>query len=155
MKRSKNGSSPPLEPTDDLIPIEDATSDVLSGIVWGMDGTGKSLFLLNGAPLPIIVLNLDRPISSSLLRRVDEDRRAHIFVKNMRENLDDLDQLRSLQIKEGIERTIRKNRAFLRGGSLIIDGGSTFRDVIKIADAKIGQAIEQGRRWNPKAWGRR
>ena len=101
----------------------------LSGV---FDGTGKSLFLLNGAPLPVAVLNLDRPITSALIKEISPDRLPSIRIKNMRENLDDLDQLRSLQIKEGIESVIRRNKEFLRGGSIIIDGGSTFRDIIKL-----------------------
>lgn len=137
-------------PTDDLVPIQEATSDVMSGVVWGLDGTGKTLFLLNGAPLPIIVLNLDRPITSALIRAIDPDRLPHILIKNMRENLDDLDQLRSLQIKAGIESAIQRNRQFVRGGTVIIDGGSTFRDIIKLADSKIGSKIEAGQRFNPK-----
>jgi len=148
-KPSENGRAA-LEPTSDLVPIEDATSDVMSGVIWGMEGTGKTLFLLRGAPLPIVVLNLDRPITSALLKQIDVERRSSIFVKNMREKIDDLDVLTGLQIKSGIEETIRRNKKFLRGGTLIIDGGSTFRDVIKIADAKIGPKIEAGQRFNPK-----
>ena len=47
---------------------------------------------------------------SSQIRALREDiaRAEFIHVKNMRENLDDLDQLRSLQIKEGIESVIRR-----------------------------------------------
>jgi hypothetical protein len=68
----------------------------------------------------------------------------------MRESLEDLDQLRSLQIKEGIESAIRRNKGWLNGGTVIIDGGSTFRDIIKLADSKIGSKIEAGQRFNPK-----
>ena len=143
----------PTVPTDDLIPFSDALSDVMSGVIWGTEGTGKTLFLLKGAPTPIILLNLDRPLTSAIERAVgseDSTRAEFIHVKNMRENLDDLDQLRSLQIKEGIESVIRRNKAYLRGGTLVIDGGSTFRDVIKLADSRIGARIEAGQRFNPK-----
>jgi len=143
-------------PSPDLIPIEQSLEDTLSCIVWGTTGTGKTLFVLRDWPLPILVLNLDRALTSAHLfdpatgKPFTAERKAGIFTKNLRENMRSVEHLDALQVKNGIDDTLQKNLEWLKGGTLFLDGGTMYRSVLKMADQKIAKAIAEGKHWNPK-----
>ena len=143
-------------PSSDLIPIEKSLDDTLSCIAWGMTGTGKTLFFLRDWPLPILVLNLDRSLTSAHLfdpatgKPFTAERKAGIFTKNLREGIRNVEHLDALQIKNGIDDTLQKNLEWLKGGTLLLDGGTMYRSILKMADQRIAKAIAEGKRWNPK-----
>lgn len=137
-------------PSADLILLAEAVRSTLSAVVWGLEGTGKSLFVLREFPLPIMVLNLDRDLTPSHLEALPKERQGQIFVKNLREDLMSLDHMTGLQVKASIEDTITRNLDYFKGGTIFLDGGSLWRDILKFADSKIGKMIEEGKRWNPK-----
>lgn len=137
-------------PSEDLVPLTEAVSDVTSGVVWGLQGTGKTEMVLKSWPMPIMVINLDRPLDVAKLKRIPKERHGDIYVKNMRENIQDLTELEALQIKQGIEDLITRNVEYFKGGTVLLDGGSTWRSVIKLADSKLGSKIAEGKRFNPK-----
>ena len=143
-------------PSPDLIPIEQSIDDTLSAVVWGMTGTGKTLFVLRDWPLPLVVLNLDRSLTSAHLydpatgKPFTAERKAGIFTKNLREGVRNVEHLDALQIKDGIDEWLQKNLEWLRGGTLLLDGGTMYRDVLKMSDQTISKAISEGKRWNPK-----
>lgn len=139
-----------LRPSEDLVPLSEAVSDLTSGVVWGQQGTGKTELVLKSWPRPIMVVNLDRPMDMAKLKRIPQERHGDIYVKNMRENIQDLTTLDALQIKQGIEDLILRNIGFFKGGTVLLDGGSTWRSIIKLADSKLGDKIAKGQRFNPK-----
>src|SRR3990167_429997 len=138
------------EPTSDLTPLKLAVDATTTTVLWGTEGTGKTLKVLQEWPLPIVVCNLDRKLPPHLLALVGPERVEHIYVKDLREDLMALDHLTGLQVKASIEQVVTGNLDFLRGGTLFLDGGTMWRSILKFADAKIGQLIEQGKRFNPK-----
>jgi len=145
-----------LGPSADLVRLADSLDSTLSGVVWGTEGTGKTLFVLRDWPLPILVLNLDRALTRAHLydpvsgKPLPEGRVNNIFVKNMREDITAIDHMQATQIKNGIEDILTRNLDWLRGGTLLLDGGTMFRSVLKMSDATIAKAVEAGKRWNPK-----
>ena len=55
--------------------LADIANDTWSGVIWGTEGTGKTLFVLQHWPAPIMVLNLDRPLTRAHLGAIVEPRR--------------------------------------------------------------------------------
>jgi hypothetical protein len=143
-------------PSADLVRLVDSLDTTLSGVVWGTEGTGKTLFVLRDWPLPILVLNLDRALTRAHLydpvsgKPLPQERLDNIFVKNMREDITAVDHMQAVQIKNGIEDILTRNLDWLKGGTLLLDGGTMFRSVLKMADQTIAKAIEAGKRWNPR-----
>ena len=125
-------------------------------MVWGPEGTGKTLFVLRDWPLPIAVLNLDRGLTRAHLydpvsgKPFPEERVNNIYIKNLREDMRAVDHLQALSIKDAIEDIIERNLDWLKGGTLLLDGGTMFRSILKLADQNIAKAIEAGKKWNPR-----
>lgn len=118
---------------------------------WGPEGGGKTLWFLRNMPLPLMMLNLDRPVNKGHMGwQGMKERLPGIFVLNLREKFEDLDVETALGIRTAIENAVTQNLAWLKGGTLLIDGGTTLRDVLKLADPVIGPKVEKGRRFNPK-----
>lgn len=130
-----------------LSDIDDTTFVIMD---WGPEGTGKTLWALANMPLPIMVLNLDRPINKAHLGALPRERAEQIFIKNMRETVDDINHYEALSIKDDIERAVQDNLAWLKGGTLLIDGGTMLRDVLKMADDTISTKVAAGKKFNPK-----
>lgn len=123
--------------------------NVLAG--WGPEGTGKTTWFLRYMPLPIMVLNLDRPITKGHMGWPGmKERVPGIFVRNLREKFEDLTVETATQLKDAIEGSVKNNLDWLKGGTVIIDGATTLRDILKLADPTIGPKVEAGRRFNPK-----
>lgn len=102
-------------------------------------------------PLPILMLNLDRPVTKGHMGwKGMKDRLPGIFVQNLREKFEDLDMETALAIRTAIENAVTQNLKWLKGGTLLIDGGTSLREVLKLADPTIGPKVEKGRRFNPK-----
>lgn len=123
---------------------------VLGG--WGPEGTGKTMWFLRFMPLPIMMLNLDRPVTKAHMGWPGmKERVGGIFVQNLRENFEEeLDSASAVELKDRIESYVKNNLAWLKGGTVMIDGATTLRDILKLADPKIGAAMTAGKRWNPK-----
>lgn len=122
---------------------------VLAG--WGPEGTGKTTWFLRYMPLPIMMLNLDRPVTKGHMGwKGMKERVGRIFVQNLREDFNDLDSASAVQLKDKIERAIKDNLEWLRGGTVMLDGATTLRDILKLADPTIGPKVEAGKRFNPK-----
>lgn len=119
-------------------------------IDWGLDGTGKTLWALRHMPLPIMVLNLDRPINAAHLGMLPRERAEQIFVMNLRESVDSINRYEAVAIKDQMETAIESNLAWLKGGTVLIDGGTMLRDVLKLADDTIGPKVAAKTRFNPK-----
>lgn len=107
------------------------------------------MFALKSWPTPILVLNLDRALTEAHLA-VLNDRAEHIYVKNLREDLMAIDHLSALRVRDEIESTITESLDWLRGGTVVLDGGSMYRSILKLADRKIAKDIAEGTRWNPR-----
>lgn len=137
-------------PSSTLTPLREAVNDTISSVVWGLEGTGKTLLVLRYWPLPIVVLNLDRPLTRSHLGYLDDERKDQIHVRNLRETLKDIDHDDAMRIKAVIEADIMANLDWLKGGTLLLDGGTMYRSVLKLADPVIGKAIEDNKRSNPR-----
>lgn len=97
-------------------------------------------------PLPQMVLNLDRPFTRAHLGLLPKERVTQIFIKNLREGVDAINSADAVMIKQEMENAIRDNLEWLKGGTLVIDGGTMLRDVLKLADPTIGAKIEAGDR---------
>ena len=137
-------------PSKDLTPLAKAVSDVTATVLWGMEGTGKTIMVLRYWPLPILVLNLDRPLTTSHLGYLDDERIGQIYVKNLRETLTDVDHREALRIKTAVQSKIEENLEWLRGGTVLLDGGTLWRSVLKLADENISNKAAVGKRMNPK-----
>ena len=61
-------------PSKSLTPLREAVNDTLAAAIWGMEGTGKTLHVLRYWPLPIVILNLDRPLTRTHLDYLESDR---------------------------------------------------------------------------------
>ena len=133
-----------------ILRFTDLPEDVLSVVILGFEGTGKSLFAIKGAPLPLLLANLDRPLTKVHLGAVKRDRAEQIFIANMREQMDELNVQEALQIKDQLEDLINQNLNWLKGGTFMLDGGTLWRDVLKLSDPTIGTAIAAGKKFNPK-----
>lgn len=131
-------TNPEPGPSKSLTPLREAVNDTLSAVVWGMEGTGKTLHVLRYWPLPIVILNLDRPLTRAHLGYLDSDRIDQIHVRNLRESLKDIDHDDAIRIKAVIEADITANLDWLRGGTLLLDGGTMYRSVLKLSDPVIG-----------------
>ncbi len=138
------------EPSSTLTPLREAVNDTISAVVWGMEGTGKTLLVLRYWPLPIVVLNLDRPLTRSHLGYLDSERIDQIHVRNLRESLKDIDHDDAMRIKSIIEADITANLDWLKGGTLLLDGGTMYRSVLKLADPVIGPKLDKQERSNPR-----
>lgn len=145
-----NQPDKPNGPVGGFQPLSAVATDIWSAVVWGTEGTGKSLFVLKNFPPPIMVLNLDRPFTKAHLGMLSQERVDSIYVKNLRENLKDVDQLTATVIKGEIERALEQNLEWLRGGTFFLDGGTMYRDVLKLSDPTIGPKVASGSRFNPK-----
>lgn len=121
-----------------------------SVVIFGFEGTGKTLTPLKGAPLPMILANLDRPLTQAHLGMVSRERAEKIYISNLRESMDELNIQESLMIKDQLEDLVNQNLAWLKGGTFFIDGGTLYRDVLKMADPRIGTAVSEGKKFNPK-----
>jgi len=137
-------------PSKGLTPLREAVNDTLAATIWGMEGTGKTLHVLRYWPLPIVILNLDRPLTRAHLGYLESDRIDQIHVRNLRESLKDIDHDDAMRIKAVIEADITANLSWLKGGTLLLDGGTMYRSVLKLADPVIGKNIDEGKRSNPK-----
>ena len=143
-------------PSKGLTPLREAVNDTLAATIWGMEGTGKTLHVLRYWPLPIVVLNLDRPLTRAHLGYLDPDRIDQIHVRNLRESLKDIDHNDAMRIKSVIEADITANLDWLKGGTLLLDGGTMYRSVLKLADPVIGPSMDartadpNAKRVNPK-----
>jgi len=124
--------------------------DIFSAQIYGFEGTGKTIFWLKGGPLPMAIANLDRPLTQAHLGVLKRERAEQIFFKNLREGFDALSEAEAVMIKDQIEQMLLKNLDWLRGGTFMIDGGTLFRDVLKLADPKIGPQLTAKGRFNPK-----
>ena len=130
--------------------LGESITDVTSSVIWGPEGSGKTLMILRSWPLPIGNLNLDRQLDASKLDGVPEDRRVRIHVKNLRDSLKDIDALESERVKQEMEQAIMGNLEFFKGGTILIDGGSTWSSILKLADPKIGVKMAADKKWNPR-----
>ena len=130
--------------------LEDSVSSIYSAIGWGMEGTGKSLFFLKYFPLPIMVQNLDRPLTPAHLGALKRERYDRIAVTNLRPGQEDLSQAEATHITNMLERNIIKNLKALKGGTVMIDGGTLWRDSLALADPTMGPKLASGQRINPK-----
>lgn len=118
---------------------------------WGPEGTGKTTWFLRHMPLPVLVLNLDRPLTKGHMGwKGMKERLPGIFVANLREDFADLTIESAVQLKDNIEQLVTQNFEWLKGGTLIIDGGTALREILKMADPVIGAKVASGRRFNPK-----
>jgi len=143
-------TNPEPGPSKGLTPLREAVNDTLAATIWGMEGTGKTLHVLRYWPLPIVILNLDRPLTRAHLGYLESDRIDQIHVRNLRESLKDIDHDDAMRIKAVIEADITANLSWLKGGTLLLDGGTMYRSVLKLADPVIGKNIDEGKRSNPK-----
>lgn len=135
------------------VTLEELTQaeDVWSMIIWGPEGTGKTRWPLLFMPTPIMVLNLDRPLTRGHMGwKGMKERAPHIFVKNLRETTEDINNYAAVEVKEAIEKAIDENLTWLKGGTLLIDGGTLLREVLKLADPTLGPKLDKGTRFNPK-----
>lgn len=123
-------------------------------VIWGFEGTGKSLWPMKYMPGPVMVDNLDRPLTKAHLGGIQaemgRERVEQIFYQNLRESVDALTGMEAVIIKQQIEEDLSKNLDWLKGGTFLLDGGTMYRDVLKLADPKLGPKIENGIRFNPK-----
>ena len=101
-------------------------------------------------PLPIMLANLDRPLTRAHLGALPRERAEQIFVKNLREGMDAINSMEAVLIKDQIEQMLAQNLDWLRGGTFLLDGGTMYRDVLKLADPKLGPKVEAKQRFNPK-----
>lgn len=130
-------------------PLAEALDTTLSCIVWGTEGTGKTLFATKTWPTPVLVLNLDRALTVAHLHALNS-RADQVFVKNLREDLMAIDHLEGLRVRDEIERTIMESLDWLKGGTVVLDGGTMYRSILKLADQKMGKDIADGKRSNPR-----
>lgn len=146
--RPNSSLTPPVG--NGLVRLTDLPEDVRSVVILGFEGAGKSLFPLRYAPTPVLLANLDRPLTRAHLGMLPKERAEQIYFRNLRESTEALTTMEATIIKDGVEQMLAQNLAWLKGGSFILDGGTLYRDVLKYADPKIGAAVEQGRKFNPK-----
>lgn len=118
--------------------------------IYAFEGAGKTRFPLVGAPLDMMIANLDRPLTQAHLGILSRERAEHIFFRNMRQGMDALTQLEAIMIKEQIEQALLQNLEWLKGGTFLLDGGTLFRDVLKLSDPTIGGKVAAGQKFNPK-----
>ncbi len=101
----------------------------LSMSVEGLEGTGKSSFVLNTCPLPIVHINYGDRSAAPLLMDMSEERRSQITLYNFqaespfgwtraecRKSLDALSKIAQHHLSDGS----------LQGGTFCIDSGSTW-----------------------------
>jgi len=131
-------------PSKGLTPLREAVNDTMSAVVWGMEGTGKTLHILRDWPAPIVILNLDRPLTRAHLGFLEPERIDQIHVRNLRGGTQDITLADALRIKKEIEETINQNLKWLAGGTLLLDGGTTYRTVINLADPIVGPKLAKG-----------
>ena len=115
-----------------------------------MEGTGKTLWVLKQFPLPIMLLNLDRPVTSAHLGALSRERFEKIGVMNLRPGQEDLTQAEAIHITDTIEKSVHNNLGALKGGTVLIDGGTTWRDALSLSDPTMGPKLASGQRINPK-----
>lgn len=137
-----------------FLKLTDIPEDVFSLVDIGFEGTGKSLFVLKGAPLPILAANLDRPFTKAHLGVIPKARAEQIFYKNLRDSFTDPDEELSENeagyLKDQLETMVSQNLGWLKGGTFLLDGGSIWSNVLKSADPTIATKTRAGRKFNPK-----
>lgn len=132
-----------------VLPLTEALDTTLSCVCWGTEGTGKTLFAIKTWPTPVLVLNLDRGLTVAHLNAVNS-RADQIFVKNLREDLMAIDHLEGLRVRDEVERTIMESLDWLKGGTVVLDGGTMYRAILQMTSQNIAKAISEGKKWNPK-----
>ena len=139
-------------PSGSFFRLTDIPEDIWSLANFGFEGTGKSLWVMKNMPTPMMVANLDRPITRAHLGMLPRERAEGIFIRNLRENGYDeaLDSSTACNIRDDIEMMVSTNLKWLKGGTFLLDGGTMYRDVLKYSDPVIGGKLESGRRFNPK-----
>ena len=135
---------------NELKPLREVINDATASAVWGMEGTGKTILVLRYWPLPIAVLNYDRPLTMAHLSVLDDERIDAIQVMNVREAIKDIDHDEAKFIKDITEKTINENLTPLKGGTLLLDGGTLYRAVLKMADPKLAADADANKKSNPR-----
>lgn len=129
------------------------TQDPYCAVGWGPEGSGKSLWFLKNFPYPVLVNNLDRPMTTAHLGLIEDDTRvANIFFENLRPDMKDISLNEAMLMVERIEANIHDNIKDLArfGGTVMIDGGTLLGDLLKAADPTIAEKQAANKRWNPK-----
>jgi hypothetical protein len=134
----------------ELQPLRDVINDATATVLWGMEGTGKTIMVLKSWPLPLIILNFDRPLTMAHLSVLDDERIGQIQVLNVRETIKDLDNDEAKNIKKTTERVINENLAIIKGGTLLLDGGTLYRSVLRFADPKLAADAAAEKKSNPR-----
>jgi hypothetical protein len=133
-----------------LQPLRDVTNDTITAVLWGMEGTGKTLMVLKYWPMPLIILNYDRPLTMAHLSVMSKERIDQTQVLNVREAIKDIDHDEATYIKQTTEDVINQNLEAIRGGTLLLDGGTLYRAVLKMADPKLAADAANDKRSNPR-----
>lgn len=133
-----------------LKPLRECTNDATATVLWGMEGTGKTLMALRYWPGPLIVLNFDRPLTKAHLGYLDDERIDQIQVLNVRETIKDIDHDEAKFIKDTTEQVITQNLGPLKGGTLLLDGGTLYRSVLRLADPKLSADAAADKKSNPR-----
>lgn len=125
-------------------------------VLMGFEGSGKTDFYLKNMPTPQLIANLDRPLTKSHLAGllsigdIGKARAEAIYYTNLRERMDSIGPMEAGLIKDQLEDLVNQNLDWLRGGTFVIDGGSQWRDVLKLSDPTIGEKLSAGKKFNPK-----
>lgn len=150
-------ANPAADPGHRIIPkgfqalTEDSVDDTIGALMWGPPGSGKTLHVVRYWPLPLGIINLDRKLTKAHLTIPGmRERLDQIYITNLREETHDVNHLEASRIKDGIDAVIESNLEVFRGGTILLDGGTLFRSVLKMGDETIATKTAQGKRFNPK-----
>lgn len=151
-------SDPIAEPIEHKGPVgvgftrlSDIPEDTFVVVAIGFEGTGKTLFPVKGAPLPMMMGILDRPLTTAALGVVSKARADQVYYKNLRDSMDPvISELEATLIRDQLETMIVQNLDWLKGGTFVLDGGSLWRDVLKSADPTIAAKTAANKKFNPK-----
>ena len=116
--------------------VDGISSPTMFANFWGPSGVGKSSALLSFPP-PLYILNFDRQIQQ-LFKYLPANYQGNVFYEEFTGDLNNVSKASAQQALTVCERLIQ--HAFEGGvGSLLIDGGHRWWDMVKIAKLPKGE----------------